>query len=110
MHFKTSSAISFNLDQSKILLSGNGLKSSLAWVTKTQDGWLRLKYYCQILVITSVVVVRNLRNVTRKYKAKTTLIGIKLTDNDQIKFLIYLIHPDTGHYLCGSGQELKKCY
>ena len=26
MHFKMSSAISFNLDQSKIFLSGNGLK------------------------------------------------------------------------------------
>ena len=26
MHFKMSSAISFNLDQSKILSSGNGLK------------------------------------------------------------------------------------
>ena len=33
MHFKTSSAICFNLDQSKILSSGNGLIIHASWVT-----------------------------------------------------------------------------
>ena len=30
MHFKISSAICFNLEQSKILLSGNGLKMNIS--------------------------------------------------------------------------------
>ena len=36
MHFKMSSAICFNLDQSKILLSGNGLKPNSQILTLTK--------------------------------------------------------------------------
>ena len=41
MHFKMSSAISFNLDQSKILSSGNGLINPLPYTADFKQTWER---------------------------------------------------------------------
>ena len=58
MHFKMSSAICFNLDQSKILSSGNGLRNAPSLVLHSIENLSLIRYIHLIQPIRSCVTFR----------------------------------------------------